>query len=85
MIIALAFIQPPFITKTLTAVIHCSVCGNRSEALRQAALRYPLMTTELAVLVLACAAWINRAQDHRIRFLVIHNRVLRETDAILTA
>lgn len=43
------------------------------------------MTTELAVLVLACAAWINRAQDHRIRFLVIHNRVLRETDAILTA
>lgn len=39
------------------------------------------MTSELAILNLACAAWINRAQDRRLRFLLIQNRVLRETGA----
>ena len=39
------------------------------------------MTSELAILVLACAAWLNRAQDRRLRFLLVQNRVLRETGA----
>jgi len=39
------------------------------------------MTSELAILVLACAAWLNRAQDRRLRFLLIQNRVLREAGA----
>jgi len=41
------------------------------------------MTADFAILVLACAAWINRAQDRRLRFLVVHNRVLRDTGADL--
>ncbi len=39
------------------------------------------MTADLAILILACAAWLNRAQDRRIRFLSTQNRVLRETQA----
>ncbi len=39
------------------------------------------MTADLAILILACAAWLNRAQDRRLRFLVVQNRVLRETRA----
>ena len=37
------------------------------------------MTNDLAILILACAAWLNRAQDRRLRFLLVQNRVLRET------
>jgi hypothetical protein len=37
------------------------------------------MASELAILVLACAARLNRAQDRRLRFLLVQNRVLRET------
>jgi len=39
------------------------------------------MTTDIAVRVLACAAWLNRAQDRRLRFLLVQNRVLRDTGA----
>lgn len=39
------------------------------------------MTAETAILVLACAAWLNRAQDRRIYYLLAQNRVLRETGA----
>ncbi len=39
------------------------------------------MTSELAILVLICAAWINRAQDRPLRFPLIQKHVLRETDA----
>lgn len=39
------------------------------------------MTTDLAILILACAAWINRVQDRKLHFLLVQNRVLRETGA----
>jgi len=42
------------------------------------------MTADLAILILACAAWLNRAQDRRIRFLIVQNRVLYDTTADLS-
>jgi hypothetical protein len=29
------------------------------------------MTADLAIIALACAAWLNRAQDRRLRFLLV--------------
>jgi hypothetical protein len=29
------------------------------------------MTADLAILVLGCATWLNRAQDNRLRFLLV--------------
>jgi serine/threonine protein kinase len=58
----------PYIAKTCSSAILCRAKDN--DVLCQSQVR------RRPVLVLACAAWLNRAQDRRLRFLLVQNRTV---------